>query len=66
SHAGCEMEVLFECQENGFWVGYTGNFVRVVIRSNECLENTVGTVRLEQLCGDFMTGTLLTEAFASR
>jgi len=56
-HLGRSVEVLFEQQENGYWSGYTGNYVRVAARSPEQLENEIRPVRLEQLCGDVVLGT---------
>ncbi len=58
----CEVEVLFEHQENGAWMGYTGNYVRVAVRSNEYLENELRTVRLEEVVGDYAMGTMLETA----
>ncbi|MDZ4860184.1 MAG: tRNA (N(6)-L-threonylcarbamoyladenosine(37)-C(2))-methylthiotransferase MtaB [Candidatus Hydrogenedentes bacterium] len=64
--SGREMDVLFECEENGYWTGYTGNFIRVAVRSSSDMKNIIETVRLEQLCGDLMEGTLVSEALVSR
>lgn len=57
SHLGKTVEVLFEQEENGLWTGYTGNYVRVVVRSDQRLENRVKPVTLEKTCGDFMLGS---------
>jgi threonylcarbamoyladenosine tRNA methylthiotransferase MtaB len=58
SHLGQTVEVLFEHQENGYWAGYTGNYIRVAVRSHEGLENELRDVRLKELVGDFALGEL--------
>lgn len=59
SRLGETVEVLFEHQENGFWSGYTGNYIRVAVRSKEELVNEVRDVRLDELKGDFALGSLV-------
>lgn len=58
-HLGREVEVLFEHCESGAWVGHTGNYIRVAVRSHECLENQLRMVRLDQICGDMVSGHIL-------
>jgi len=58
THLGQAVEVLFEHQENGYWAGYTGNYIRVAIRSHEWLENELRVVQLTELKGDFAFGAL--------
>ncbi len=60
-HAGRTHEVLFEEQENGFWTGYTGNFIRVAACSDDILENEARSVRLGQSLGDMMMGEVVAE-----
>jgi threonylcarbamoyladenosine tRNA methylthiotransferase MtaB len=55
---GSTVEVLFEHEENGYWTGYTGNYVRVAARSSRCLENEMRQVQLESVCGDLVVGRL--------
>jgi threonylcarbamoyladenosine tRNA methylthiotransferase MtaB len=57
-HAGSTMEVLFEHAEDGYWSGYTGNYVRVAARSDEDLKNVARFVTLNEPCGDFVLGRL--------
>jgi tRNA A37 methylthiotransferase MiaB len=57
-HLDQVVEVLFEHQENGSWVGYTGNYIRVAVRSSECLENELRMVHLEHIHGDYAAGFL--------
>lgn len=57
-HLGHEVEVLFEHGESGTWIGHTGNYIRVAVRSHECLENELRMVRLDEICGDIVSGRL--------
>jgi threonylcarbamoyladenosine tRNA methylthiotransferase MtaB len=50
-------DVLFEFRENGYWTGYTGNYLRVAVRSNAILKNVIVPVRLDRLEGDAVVGT---------
>lgn len=51
-------EVLFEQKEGGNWSGYTGNYIRVLARSTECIRNVSRPVRLERISGDAVIGTV--------
>jgi threonylcarbamoyladenosine tRNA methylthiotransferase MtaB len=55
---GRTLPVLFEQVEDGLWCGYTGNYIRAGVRSDEELKNQVRLVRLEEARGELMTGTL--------
>jgi threonylcarbamoyladenosine tRNA methylthiotransferase MtaB len=61
SHLDGEEPVLFEQQQHGYWTGYTGNYLRVGVCSEERLDNQIRTVLLEDLGPDIMYGKL-TEA----
>jgi threonylcarbamoyladenosine tRNA methylthiotransferase MtaB len=50
--------VLFEQEEHGHWTGYTGNYIRVAVRSPKRLENEIRPVHLDEVCGDIVWGTL--------
>jgi len=50
------MPVLFEYQKDGCWSGYTWNYIRVSVCSDDILENRMREVVLEESCGDFVTG----------
>jgi threonylcarbamoyladenosine tRNA methylthiotransferase MtaB len=39
-HSGRTVRALFETCENGWWTGWTDNYIRVGVRSNENLTNT--------------------------
>ncbi len=57
--AGKRVQVLFETGENGLWSGYTGNYIRVAVRSDDILDNALRNVVLGDSCGDFMTGQVV-------
>lgn len=46
---GKEMDVLFEKHHEGNVAGYTSNYLRVQVKGNEALENTIHTVKIEKL-----------------
>lgn len=58
SQVGNVVDVLFEECENGYWTGYTANYIRVAVASPAPLENMVVPVRLNGLLGDMMLGEL--------
>ncbi len=58
-NAGNRVDVLFEHEENGYWTGYTGNFIRVAVASDTPLKNELHTVSLQGTMGDLATGCLL-------
>ena len=58
-HLGQTVEVLFETEENGVWSGYTPNYIRVAVVSDDTLKNQIYPVRLEQACGDFVMGSMV-------
>lgn len=57
------MPVLFEDPKRDTWPGYTDNYIRVVIEANqskkEYLANRMGSVRLNKISADFVSGDLL-------
>ncbi|HNV21897.1 MAG TPA: tRNA (N(6)-L-threonylcarbamoyladenosine(37)-C(2))-methylthiotransferase MtaB [Candidatus Hydrogenedentes bacterium] len=57
-YLGASVEVLFEQQQDGWWEGYTGNYVRVAARSSKRLRNEFGRVRVESIRGDIAIGAL--------
>lgn len=59
AQVGQVVPVLFEQPEQGFWTGYTDNYLRVAAASNEDLENRICPVRLESVQGDLVYGTLV-------
>lgn len=55
-HLGKTFEVLFEQVEKGHSSGYTGNYIRVAVRSDDILENSIREVTIEESRGDFVVG----------
>ena len=56
-----KIDVLIEgrCkQKPGFWEGYTGNYIRVLVKSRSDLGNKFIRVTLKEIEGDFMTGEI--------
>ncbi len=51
-------EVLFEQAQDGFWTGYTGNYMRVAARSDEDLTNELRHVNFDEVRGDLIHGGL--------
>lgn len=56
SFTGRTLEVLWEQQSRGVWSGYTGNYIRVYLKSPDDLSNTVMPVKLLKLYRDGLWG----------
>ena len=63
-YLGTTVDVLFESDQDGLWSGYTGNYIRVSVVSDDTLTNQVLPVELDETCGDFVMGTLKTNTLA--
>ena len=48
-YLGKNLQVLFEEQTNGIWSGYTKNYIKVNVKSDEDLENKIVNVTLEKI-----------------
>ena len=57
-YVGRTVEVLFEQQDHGHWTGYTGNYVRAAVRSDQDLTNVIAPVAFTEPLGDIMIGNL--------
>ncbi len=57
-HLGQMVKVLFEHCQDGMWSGYTSNYIRVAVASNEDLNNRILPVNVTRLQGDIMVGEL--------
>lgn len=57
-YVGRTVEVLFEQQQDGWWEGYTGNYVRVAARSTKRMRNEFGQVTVESIKGDTAAGSI--------
>ena len=55
---GKTLPVLFEAFDGHQWSGYTGNYIRVAVCSEEDLRNRIRPVMLERSCGDLVIGSL--------
>ena len=58
---GKTVEVLFEEEKEGFWRGYTPQYVEVTVSGEENLHNTLRRVRLTAAGEDKIFGTLVEE-----
>ena len=58
---GKTVEVLFEEEKEGFWRGYTPQYVEVTVTSEETLHNTLRRVKLTAAGEDKIFGTLVEE-----
>ena len=54
-----EVEVLFETGDEGYWTGYTDNYIRVSVASEDSLQNQLRKVKLIETAADFVMGELL-------
>ena len=51
------MEVLFERRHNdGLWEGYTSNYIKVHVKSDENLENEIKTVKITRALAEQAEG----------
>jgi threonylcarbamoyladenosine tRNA methylthiotransferase MtaB len=57
-YLGKSVEVLFEQKQDGWWEGYTGNYVRVAARSSKRMRNEFGRVTLECIRGRTAIGNI--------
>ena len=55
---GRSVDVLFDNCEGDYWSGYTGNYMRVAVRSNEQLRNQILPVTLMECVGEDLLGEL--------
>ena len=55
---GREMQVLFEQRDGGTWTGYTGNYIKVYVKSSRDLGNELLPVRITKIHRDGVWGEL--------
>jgi threonylcarbamoyladenosine tRNA methylthiotransferase MtaB len=55
---GKETQVLFESEVDGFWEGYSSNYLRVRVKSSHNLRNEIRKVRLSSLVGGKLLGEI--------
>jgi len=58
-HIGACLEVLFETQDTGRWIGHTGNYMSVAAISAEDLANQLRKVTIERVEKNVLAGNLL-------
>lgn len=56
---GSSSEVLFETMSDGYWEGYTSNYLRVRVKSELDLKNEIKKVELSQFMGGKLYGNIL-------
>ncbi len=61
SYLNKRLSVLFEEKKAGFWQGYSQNYIRVCVASDLPLKNTIRTVKVVDLRGDFCLGQIQAE-----
>ncbi len=55
---GKETQVLFESEVDGFWEGYSSNYLRVRVKSSQHLKNEIRKVRLSSFVGGKLMGEI--------
>ncbi len=58
-HVGQKVDVLFEQWFNGFWEGFSANYMRVRVAAKEDLKNQIRTVKITDVVGDKLQGELV-------
>ena len=60
NNIGKTVPVLFEDMENGFWQGHTTNYIKVLAKSDENLNNKIVDVKLDKIHGvEIVEGTVI-------
>ncbi|OOB79867.1 MAG: tRNA (N(6)-L-threonylcarbamoyladenosine(37)-C(2))-methylthiotransferase MtaB [Epulopiscium sp. Nele67-Bin002] len=53
------VEVLFETSQNGISTGYTSNYLKVEVATDEILTNKINKVSIDKRVGDVLSATLI-------
>ena len=53
-----KVKVLFEEESEGFWQGYTDHYLRVKVKSDRDLHNRIEPVTVQEVCGEWVLGSL--------
>lgn len=56
---GRTLPVLFEQQYEGYWEGFSENYMRIKVRSEQNLKNEILPVKLIEIDGEKIIGELL-------
>lgn len=59
SMVGKRASVLFENEVDGYWEGYSSNYVRIKVKSNEVLKNEIRKVNLTSYLGGQIIGEVV-------
>ena len=59
SQIGSVYPVLFETQENNIAEGYTPNYTRVIVNTNENLTGEIKNVLIESVKDDYCVGVII-------
>lgn len=60
NNIGKTVPVLFEDMENGFWQGHTTNYIKVLVKSDENLNNKIVDIKLDKIHGvEIVEGTVV-------
>jgi threonylcarbamoyladenosine tRNA methylthiotransferase MtaB len=56
---GKSSQVLFETEVNGFWEGYSSNYLRVKVKSEENLKNQIRNIQMTGYVGGKLIGEII-------
>ncbi|MBN1408093.1 MAG: tRNA (N(6)-L-threonylcarbamoyladenosine(37)-C(2))-methylthiotransferase MtaB [Calditrichaceae bacterium] len=59
SFIGCNVNVLFEENYNGWWEGFSDNYMRVAVKSESSLKNEIRQVRLREVNNQKILGDIV-------
>ena len=60
NNIGKTVPVLFKDMENGFWQGHTTNYIKVLVKSDENLNNKIVDIKLDKIHGvEIVEGTVV-------
>ena len=60
NNIGKTVPVIFEDMENGFWQGHTTNYIKVLVKSDENLNNKIVDIKLDKIHGvEIVEGTVV-------
>lgn len=43
-------------EKKGYWQGYTDNYIKVLVKSKQCLKNQIISVKLKKITNDYIVG----------
>ncbi len=60
-YIGKKVQVLFEEKEGEYYKGYTTNYIKIHVKSNEYLENKIKIVKIYKIEKDKIIGSITNE-----